>query len=189
VNRCRAAALLAATVVVIAACGGDDDATVAGTDAAAAQPYVDSLIAGFTAGGDEDPQLTQAQAECVAPAWVGTIGAGRLADAGIAPDDLGPSGNSELVQLGLSEDEGNALYDAFAECDVDLQQAFIDGIATSGGLPAEVVDCLDEQFGEDTLRRIMVTTITRGEAALAEDQELTQALLAALAACPGATGG
>ena len=100
----------------------------------------------------------------------------------------GSSGNGELSELGLSEDEGNELYDAFADCGVDLQQAFIEGIAVSGDLPEDVVDCLDEQFDDDTLRQIMVTTITKGEEALAEDQELTDSLLAALAECPGATG-
>ncbi|MET0326968.1 MAG: hypothetical protein ABW219_17265 [Ilumatobacteraceae bacterium] len=187
-RRIAAVLAVAVAVAVLGACGGDDDDGGDGPDAAA-QRYVDSLIAGFTAGEDEAPQLTPAQAECVAPRWIDVVGTTRLTDAGVAPEDLGVGGNGELAELGLSGDEGNELYDAFADCGVDLEQAFIEGIAMSGGLPDDVVDCLDEQFGDDTLRRIMVTTITKGEAALAEDQELTDSLLAALAACPGATGG
>ena len=88
----------------------------------------------------------------------------------------------------MSEDDGNELYDAFGDCGVDLEQAFVDGIAMSGDLSDDTVACLGEQFDDDTLRKIMVTTITKGEAALADDQELTDSLLSAFSACPGATG-
>jgi hypothetical protein len=193
VTRTRIAALLGAAVLVLGACSGDDDAASEGTVTtgsapAEAEPYIDSLVAGFTTGEDEDLQLTQEQAECVAPRWVNTIGMERITEAGIAPEDIGADGNSELSELGLSEAEGNELFDAFGACDVDLQQAFVDGIAASGDLPEDVSACLDEHFDADTLRRIMVITITKGEDALSEDQELTDALLAVFAECPGATG-
>jgi hypothetical protein len=194
VTRTRIAALLGATVLVLGACSsGDDDAGTDGTVTrgsapAGAQPYIDSLVAGFTTGEDEDLQLTQEQAECVAPRWIDTIGVDRITEAGIAPEDIGADGNSELSELGLSEDEGNELYQAFGTCGVDLEQAFVDGIAMSGDLPPDVAACLEEQFDDDTLQRIMVITITKGEDALAEDQELTDSLLAVFAACPGSMG-
>ena len=193
-TRTRMAARLAVAVLVLGACGDDDDGATSdgtvtqGSVPAESQPYVESLVAGFTSGDDEDLQLTQEQAECVAPRWVDTIGVDRITDAGIAPEDIGADGNSELSELGLSEDEGNELYDAFGDCDVDLQQAFVDGIAASGELPDDVAACLEEHFDEDTLRQIMVVTITEGEDALAEDQELTESLLAVFAECPGSMG-
>ena len=193
-TRTPIAALFGVALLVLGACGGDDDAgssdgtVTPGSAPAEAQPYIDSLAAGFTTGEDEDLQLTQEQADCVAPRWVDTIGMERITDAGIAPEDIGAEGNSELSELGLSEDEGNELYEAFGTCGVDLQQAFVDGIAASGDLPEDVAACLDEHFDADTLQQIMVVTITKGEDALAEDQELTDSLLAVFAECPGSMG-
>ena len=192
-TRTRIAALFGAALLVLGACGGDDDDSSDGTVTqgsapAEAEPYIESLVAGFTTGEDEDLQLTQEQAECVAPRWIETIGVERITEAGIAPEDIGADGNSELSELGLSEDEGNELYEAFGTCGVDLQQAFVDGIAASGDLPEDVAACLDEHFDDDTLQQIMVVTITKGEDALAEDQELTDSLLAVFAECPGSMG-
>ena len=50
------------------------------------------------------------------PAWVETIGTDRLAEAGIEPEDFSSEEDVELSTIGLSEDDGNEMYDAFDAC-------------------------------------------------------------------------
>ena len=58
--------------------------------------------------------------------WVNTIGVDRFESAGIEADDVGnESDDVALATVGLSQADGNELYDAFAACDVDIEQAIV----------------------------------------------------------------
>ena len=185
--RSRTALLVGlAVVLVLPACGDDDEARGGDEVTSDEQPYVDSLVESFTSGDEDDLQLSEEQAECVAPLWMDTIGMDRIQEARLAPDDIGAQGEGELAELGLSEAEGAELYDAFGDCGVDFVQVFVEGLGASGDLPLHTVACLGEQFDDDVLRRIMVTTITQGEEALEDSAELTDLLMTAFRACPGA---
>jgi hypothetical protein len=69
-----------------------------------------------------------------------TIGLDRLQEHDVAPSEIGDDVNddgSALSDLGLSQEEGTAIYDAFGDCDVDISQTFID-LAAQGQSPAAV---------------------------------------------------
>ncbi len=178
----------AAALVFAAGCGDDDDA--GGDDVEVsdeAQPYVDAMVEGMVStDDDEDLQLDQEQAECLAPRWVETIGVDRLQDAGLEPDDFATDGDPDLSSLGLSEDEGGELYDAFGDCDIDLKAEFIRSLTADQELSEEDAACLSDAFSDDFLRRIMVTSLVAGDDALDDNEELTSELLSVFSECPGA---
>jgi hypothetical protein len=188
----RLALLVGAAAMVLAAgCGDDDDDGDAGGGdvevSEEAQPYVDAMVEGMVSSDDdEDLQLDQEQADCLAPRWVETIGVERLQDAGLEPDDFADDGDPDLSSLGLSEDEGGELYDAFGACDIDLKAEFIRSFTADQDLSEEDAECLGDAFSDDFLRRIMITTLVEGDEALEDDQELTGELLSVFSECPGA---
>jgi len=186
----RLALLCGAAAIVLAAGCGDDDDDAGGGDGEVseeAQPYVDAMVEGMvSADEDEDLQLDQEQAECLAPRWVDTIGVDRLEEAGLEPEDFATDGDPDLSSLGLSEDEGGELYDAFGACDIDLKAEFIRSLTADQDLSDEDADCLSDAFSDDFLRRIMVTSLVAGDDALDDNEELTSELLSVFSECPGA---
>jgi hypothetical protein len=189
----RIAVMLTAGVLGLTglvACGGDDDDDAGGGGgddvSEAEQPYVDAMIENFRSGDADELTLTDEQAECVGPKWIDTIGVERLEEAGLEPSDIASDSESDISELGLSEDEGGELYDAFGACDVDLQALFIDSLAADEDLTDEDRQCLVDNFDEDFLRRILVLTLTQGDDALEGDEELTGELFDVFSECPGA---
>jgi hypothetical protein len=201
-------------LTALAACGDDDDSTEATTAATTAtvetsttgstatttgatsgsvgdaseEDYVAAVAATFTQGGEDDLQLTDEQADCVAPKWIDTIGVDRLKDKGISPDDIGDDADdADISDLGLSEDEGGELYDAFAACDVDIRQQFVDSLAADEDVSEEAAACLDNAIDSDLLRRLIVTTLTQGDEALDEDTDLVNDFNSAVAPCQPTT--
>jgi hypothetical protein len=183
-----------AAVVCVAGCGDDDDngapatsgATSNGTAPAAdAQAYVDGMIEAFDNADPGELQIDREQAQCLAPKWVDTIGADRLAAAGIEPQDFAEEGNVDLTTVGLAEDDGNAMYDAMAECDIDVRTLFMGSLTTGASLSEEDIQCVDDAIDDDLLRRIMVTVLVEGDDGLNEDQQLAGEMVDALGECPG----
>lgn len=181
--------LVALGALALGACGDDDDSGGGGGDVSAeARPYVDALVASMQSGGEGEWSLTDEQAKCVAPRWINTIGVDTLKDAGVEPEDIGDDAGSDLDDLNLTEDQGNRLYDAFGECDVDIAAAFTASLGDDDSLSEEDRECVAEAFDDDVLRRIMVTAITKGDEGLDQDQELLGELFAVFAKCPGLLG-
>ena len=182
----RVVLVIGALALALGACGDDDDG---GSEVSEAeQPYVDALIeSAAEESDDEDDEfdLDEEQAECVAPAWVGIIGADRLEEAGVEPDEL-PEDDFDFSTLGLTQEDGEAMYDALGECGVEVRDAFIAGLAEDESLSDEDRQCVDEAFDEDLLRRIIVTGFVEGEEALDQDEELMGEVFAVFAECPGA---
>jgi hypothetical protein len=180
----------AAAIVLAGGCGDDDDAGGGDVEVSdEAQPYVDAMIAGMVSSDDDeddDLQLEQDQAECLAPRWVETIGVDRLQDAGLEPDDFATDSDPDLSALDLSDEEGGELYDAFGTCDIDLKAEFIRSLTTEQNLSEEDADCLSDAFSDDFLRRIMVISLVEGDDALDDNEELTGELLSVFSECPGA---
>ena len=130
------------------------DATVSAADATEAD-YLAAIERSLASG--DGLSTTPEQAECMAPKWLDTIGLDRLKDRGVDPSEIGDDVNddgSALSDLGLTDDEGTALYDAFGECDVDIRQQFVE-FATDGQSP-EVVECVDAALTPELLRRVMI---------------------------------
>ncbi len=101
-------------------------------------------------------------------------------------DDIGDDGGSELSELGLDEVEAGDLYEAFADCDVDLVGRFTAAFAASNELPPDVAACVAAEFDDDLLRRTMMATIMLGEDDIDQDPALFEDLIAVFEACPGA---
>jgi hypothetical protein len=212
--RTLALLIAGAAVVLAAGCGDDDDddgaaGTTAGTTAgtssgttgassgttgprsggtaggAHAQAYVDAMIDSFDNSDPDDLQINREQAQCLAPRWVETIGTDRLAAAGIEPQDFAEEGNVDLTTVGLTEDDGNAMYDAFGECDIDVKTLFVESFSADRDVSEEDQVCLADAMSDDLLRRIMVTTFVEGEEALNQNEELTGELFGVFSECPG----
>lgn len=176
--------VMALGALAFGACGDDDDG---GVDVSEEErPYVDALVASMRSGDEGDMVLTQEQAECVAPQWIDTIGVDALQDAGIEPEDIGDDSGTDLDELGLSEDQANALFDAFDDCDVDIAGEIIESLGGDEGLSDEDRECLTEAFDEELLRTIVVAGMVGGEDALTQDEDVLGKLLEVFAACPGA---
>jgi hypothetical protein len=203
--RTLALLIAGAAVVFAAGCGDDDDddgagttsgesevastttgSTSSGTAASAdAQAYVDAMIESFDNADPDELQIDREQAQCLAPRWVEVMGPDRLAEAGIQPEDFAAEGDVDLSAVGLTEDDGNELYDAFAACDIDVKTLFVDGFTSGRGISAEDRECFADALDDDLLRRIMVTTLVEGEEALSQDEELSGDLFSVFAECPG----
>jgi hypothetical protein len=207
------AMLIAVLGVVAAGCGDDDDdaggddvevsepesegteapvapattgasASTAGQASPDAQAYVDAMIESFDNSDPEELQINRGQAQCLAPRWVETIGPDRLAEAGIQPREFADD-DVDLSTVGLTEEDGGEMYDAFAACDVDVKGLFVESLATEQDLSPRDAQCLEGAFEEDLLRRIMITTFVEGEEALDQDEELSGELIGVFAECPG----
>jgi hypothetical protein len=150
-----------------------------------AQAYVDAMIESFDNADPDELQINREQAQCLAPRWVDAIGADRLAAAGIQPRDFGAEGDVDLTEVGLSEDDGNAMYDAFGECDIDVKAVFVESFSADRDVSEDDKNCLADAMSDDLLRRIMVTTFVEGEEALNQDEELSGELFGVFADCPG----
>ena len=191
-------------VAALTACGGDDDggsattadaaettasssdgtstgSTVSAADATE-DDYLAAIESSLTSGAGTGQMATSSeQAECVAPKWLDTIGVDRLKEQGIGPaqigDDIDDDG-SALSDLGLTEDEGNALYDAFGDCGVDIEQQFLTAITDD--LNEEAAACVADAVSGDLLRRLHVSVLVQGDAA---EDELQADIGAAVAPC------
>jgi hypothetical protein len=179
----RTRVVLAALAVALGACGDDDDG---GEVSEEAQPYVDAFVDSAANAEEDELQLSSEQAECFGTRFVEIVGVDRLEDAGVTPDDFGDDSDMDFSELGLTEDEGGEIYDAFGECDVDIRQEFLASLGADEELSDEDRECVADAFDEDLLRRILVTTFVEGEDALENDEELMSDVFAVFAECPGA---
>ena len=166
----------------MSACGDDDG----GDDVSEEErPYVDALIADAAEDEGDDMELNEAQAECLAPRWVSILGVERLEAAGIDPDELADD-DLDFSELGLSESDGEAMFDALEECDVDIRESFLAGMTEESDMSDDDRQCLDEALDDDLLRRLLVTTFVEGDDAFEQNEELMGEMFAVFSECPGA---
>ena len=203
-SRTLALLIAGAALAFAAGCGDDDDDGASNTEgssagspttagsassgtagSADAQAYVDAMIESFDNADPDELQIDREQAQCLAPKWVDAIGTDRLAAAGVEPRDFAAEGDVDLSEVGLSEDDGGAMYDAFGECDIDVKTIFVESFSAGRDVSEEDKNCLTDAMSDDLLRRIMVTTFVEGEEALNQDEELSGELFGVFADCPG----
>jgi hypothetical protein len=181
----RVVLALGALTLVLGACGDDDDGG-GGDISEEAQPYVDAFVEDAADADEDDLQISPEQAECFGARFVEIVGVDRLEEAGVTPDDFGGESDLDFSEIGLTEDEGGEIYDAFGACDVDIRAEFISSLGADDELSEEDRECVAEAFDDDLLRRILVTTMVEGEDALEADNELMGDVFAVFAECPGA---
>jgi hypothetical protein len=174
-------------ITTMAACGGDDNSGGGdgGSVSAEARPYVDALKKSMTASDEEgDLTLTNQQADCVAPKWINSIGVAKLKAKGVKPEDIGANGSGDLTDLQLSQDQGNQLYDAFGQCNVQIKSVFIKSMNPS--MTSTDEKCLNDNFDDALMRQFVVATLTKGADAIQNDQDLFGKVLGVFSKCPGA---
>ena len=150
------------------------------------QPYVDAFVESAANVDEGDLQISPAEAECFGARFVDVVGIDRLEEAGITPEDLAADTDFDFSAIGLTEQEGGEIYDAFGSCDVEIREEFLQSLNADNSISEEDQECLAEAFDEDLLRRIFVTTFVEGEDALDQDEELMGEVFAVFAQCPGA---
>lgn len=181
-NRTRSITTIAVVAVlslVAAACGGDDGGTAVSADA---KPYVDAMKTAMSESqGEDDIEFTESQIDCLAPRWVNVIGVERLESNDITPEDLAEQAQMEFGEMGLTEKDGEALYDAFGACDVNIRELMLASLAEDD-VPVAGQACFEEIFTEENTRTLMVATLVQGDDALEEDPELAP-LMGSLMGC------
>ena len=131
--------------------------------------YVDAIAVSLASGDPTAINLPRDEARCVATKWVATIGVDRFKTKGIEPGDIG-NGPSRvgLAVIGFSQADGHEMYDAFAACQVDIEQA----IVAASGLGNQGRRCLTDAVDDDFLREFMVATITNPDAGAAPPSDV-----------------
>lgn len=169
----------------VAACGGDDDSGADGVSAEA-KPYVEALETSMQEDDSGGMTLSDAQASCLAPKFVDTIGVDTLEAKGVTPEDMGSDSDTDLTDLGLSEAQGGQLYDAFGACKIDVRELFLSGMGNDSELSADDKKCLEDNFDDALVKQVMVITLTKGDDALQSDQDVMGKVLGVFSKCPGA---
>ena len=203
-----AVGLVGLLTVAAAACGDDDDggtgatttggasatttggSSASGGDASSAteEDYLAAIEAQFTASGPDSLELTDEQAGCVAPKWLDVITVDKLKAQGVTPDDVrADTDNEKLATLGLSDADAEKMYAAFGECDVDVRAKVGESMVASIEQDAEVEACVQDALTDDLVERIFVVSVTKGDAGLEADEELTNELFSALGECVPST--
>lgn len=146
------------------------------------QPYVDAMVASMLE--DEDFPLTEADAECFSSRFIDTIGADRLQDAGITPEAMaGEANDMEFPELGLSEDEGNELYDHFGDCGIDLREVMLQSFAEDEDMTPGMQSCMETVLTDENLRTFMVVAMVQGEAAFEDEDSPAAEVMGGLMGC------
>ena len=178
----------AASATTTAASGSTSGTSGGDASSATEDDYLAAIEAQFTATGDNGLELSDEQAKCVAPKWLDVITVDRLKEKAITPDDVrSDTDNTKLATIGLSEDDANTMYAAFGDCDVDVQAKVAESIVTSLEAPADVEECVKDALPADLVERIFVVSITKGDAGLDADPDLTNDLFASLEKCAPTT--
>jgi hypothetical protein len=149
-----AAAIVATAALILTGCSQEET----GLD----DPYVEVLVDGMVDTAEGELRFTRAQAECVAPRWVATVGVDRLVAEAMSPAEFAADA---LPTLGLTPADGNQLYNAFSACGVDFADLFVQSLAETNGLSSAAERCVRASLDDAVLRPIMVTLFVEGEAA------------------------
>ena len=154
----------------------DDDPFVPSGDDGEAGPYVEALKRSMHASNEADDAFEMAddQIDCMAPRFIDVIGADRLKENGVTPADLESGETLDFSEVGLGEKEGNALFDTFGECDIDLNEMMMASMAADEDMTPEMKTCMEGVFTDDNLRKLMVATMTQGDDALENDPLMAQ---------------
>lgn len=170
-TRTSVTALLSALMLALTGCGGSDGngSDSGGGDAAplsdAERPYVDALATSLQTSDDDFP-LTDDQVDCLAPRFVRVFGVDRLEDAGVSPETFADEESMDFSELSLTEKEGNALFDTFGACDIDLRETMLDSMASDEEVTPAMAECFETVLTDDNLRELMVTTMISGDEAV-----------------------
>ena len=122
----------------------------------------DAFVSNLSEGSEDAGQLViPKDADTgVAPKFVKTITVATIRENGVTAADIAKPG-FDGAELGLTEDQGQELVDAFGACDVDIYQLFIE--ALTAGLTAEQQSCSRENLDKDLANALLVKTFSTGQ--------------------------
>lgn len=108
----RSLFVLPLLVVLLSACGGesDDDRK---------DKYIDTMA---TSLAGSDMGVNQAKGRCIGSKFVDTVGTDRLQETYGLSRFATEAGTLEYPELNLSQSEGQAIYDHFGGCGVDMRK-------------------------------------------------------------------
>lgn len=159
---------------------GDASGNGSGDGTPDEQAYVDAMEESLRPSSGSP--MSEDQARCLAPRLIEILDPERLADAGVEPDELHTAGGLDVPGIDLEEDEANAMYDSYGECDIDMRAVFLDGVLAGSGLDAEEIACVESVVTDDKIRALMVGMTMVGEEAV-DDLPEVAAFGAELEAC------
>ncbi len=124
--------------------------------------YVAAVVSNLSTGSADDLQLVIApdQAACIAPKWVDAITVDLLRENEVTAEELSDPGFSGS-DLGMDLSQGEAMVDAFGECDVDIVELF--ATAFAGGLGEETQACVAENADPALIRALLAKTYSTGQ--------------------------
>ena len=146
------------------------------SDGGAAGPYVEAMKRSMQASNEEDGDfvLTDGQIDCMAPRFIGIIGVDRLKENGVTPADIENDKAMDFSDFGMTEKDGNDLYDSFGACDINLREMMLTSMAADEDMTPEMQKCMEDVFTDENLRRFMVSSMVEGDAAMENDPLMAQ---------------
>jgi len=158
-------------------CGDGDD------DEVDAQPYIDATVEDLD---DDDFPLGEEQAECMATTVVEAVGADRLEDEGIDPEEFGAADSFAELDIELEDDAVEQMGEDIVAC--DLGGALVEAFAAEvgGKLSDASLECMVDGLDDEELGRALALGFVDGDDPEAQAQ-VGNAVLAGIATCPDAT--
>ena len=137
----------------------------------------------MAAADDLPGEPTEEEQVCMGFALVDAVGVDQITEAG-GPDIFDDPDAQSLTDLGISFDQqqADAFWEDLNEC-FDVRQAFFEGMRAGPEIPEEAVRCLEREFDDDLMKRVVMTAIVEGEDALDRDEQLQEELFDIGVAC------
>ena len=120
------------------------------------QDYIDALVATFEA--EEDQLFTEADAQCLAEAWVPAIGVEAFQEAGITPADL-ESGDAGIDDVVLDRSTAEDIVDGLPACGIELIDIFVDTLGPDVKDDPTKVACVEGAVTEEQIRTYLIDDI------------------------------
>ena len=139
----------------------------------AAAPYVKALADNLARAANDDLPMTRAQADCLAPRWVDTIGVDRFKAAGVTPEDItNDDKTADFGEFTLSESEAEVMYDAFGQCEVNLREMMLKSMGGDAETPEAVRKCMEGVLTDEAIKKLMIMGLTQGDKATSDPNDM-----------------
>jgi len=162
-------ALALALALAVAGCGGGDEGGSGSGSRDDADAYVEAMASSMA--GSEDSPMDEEQATCFSRGLVDVVGLERIRSTGTPKEWADQSKDLEYQALDLTEDEGNSIYDNFAECGVDMRDAMLSEFADDDSMDDKTRACVTDAVTDENLREFFVTVMVSGDTDSLQDSD------------------
>lgn len=136
-----------------------------------ARPYIEALKRSLHTSNEEEGdalRLTDDQIDCMAPPIVEILDVERMKANGVTPADLESDEPMDFSGQDVTEEEAQAFYDTFGQCDVNFRDMMLADLANDEESDPAYLACMEEALTEENVRLIIVGTMVVGLDALDE---------------------